>query len=677
MVIAYLFSGFGNQFYQYALGKYLAQKLDTELKLDLTWYRGLDKKHTHHNCDFYQLDDFNITATLATEQEIAQVKKSGTLIASMEDLKRLSSDWKNLKGDFYVTLSIFSNHIIYNDVVNILQKEFTLKKPLSATAETYKQKILAAECSVSLHLRYGNYAYAQVLNIDSNGARPWMNVTPLSYAYNAVDTFKKIYADKKITVFVFSDSMTAIKENLHLDVPTEFIEGCESDLEEWMLMRLCQNNINSGSCFSKSAILLNSNPNKKAVNPKPSTDDEVQKYNKDLRTDKNFLIDSGKDLMVPCNYYDKTKVAMRPVYSILLVVNNDAATISETINSILNQDYEYCEVIIIDNASTDGSSKICRQAIAGKENVTFKRFYSKVKNATAYNAAMLMAQGSYVIFFHGNDRFLKNACSLLFSFIMSYSYDIVHAFSWLEEDESGKIFFADKKLSEQRDAQFKEEKSRAIAKKDGQGREAARFLMNQQINSFLGTKIFECNFLRDNGIKFDEHLSDDDAEIFFQTEAFFKAKYFMYLSNAFYVAPLQKSEHYSTARIDIQLVPKGEGDFQVVSVSDDKASVWKPAWFQKGGIGYQIQSHAEKLEIIAKTTVNGKINLYLRGVDIRYPNDNSKRIPYWIDYTKLVVNGNITLDKVTPAWHDKPYGYNMEVKAGDEIKIQVEWVSHN
>ena len=131
------------------------------------------------------------------------------------------------------------------------------------------------------------------------------------------------------------------------------------------------------------------------------------------------------------------------------------------------------------------------------------------------------------------------------------------------------------------------------------------------------------------------------------------------------------------ARIDIKLMTT-TGDFQILSVSDDKATVWKPAWFNKGGIGYQIQSYwnASELEIVAKSTVDGQINLMLRGLDILTPKDRSKRFPYWVDYTKLIMNGKVILDKLTPVWHDKPYIYNVDVKANEEIKIQVEWQPH-
>lgn len=133
---------------------------------------------------------------------------------------------------------------------------------------------------------------------------------------------------------------------------------------------------------------------------------------------------------------------------------------------------------------------------------------------------------------------------------------------------------------------------------------------------------------------------------------------------------------YMTARIDIQLVSNG-GDFQIDSVSDEFAKVTKPKWFQRDDkVGYCIHSHSGKLEFLAKATTDGKVILWLRGMDKRYPEDNSKRIPYWIDYTKFMVDEDLIFDKITPTWHDQPYRYQKNVKAGEEIKIKVEWLPH-
>ena len=128
-----------------------------------------------------------------------------------------------------------------------------------------------------------------------------------------------------------------------------------------------------------------------------------------------------------------------------------------------------------------------------------------------------------------------------------------------------------------------------------------------------------------------------------------------------------------TARIDTKLMSK-EGDFQIVSVSDDKATIEKPRWLQRGGVGYQLESYAGKLDFIAEATADGKIQLKLRGLDVRDPQD--KRIPYWIDYTKLIVNDEPIIDKLTPTWLHDSYTYTIDAKAHEEIKIHVEWLPH-
>ena len=86
---------------------------------------------------------------------------------------------------------------------------------------------------------------------------------------------------------------------------------------------------------------------------------------------------------------------------------------------------------------------------------------------------------------------------------------------------------------------------------------------------------------------------------------------------------LQRS--YLTARIDVKLA--AAGDFQILKISDDKATVNKPAWFQKNGTGYQIQSYSGKMVFVIKANADGLISLTLRGRWVPNPADNSKLIP--------------------------------------------------
>ncbi|MBR2775420.1 MAG: hypothetical protein IKD73_10595 [Selenomonadaceae bacterium] len=136
-----------------------------------------------------------------------------------------------------------------------------------------------------------------------------------------------------------------------------------------------------------------------------------------------------------------------------------------------------------------------------------------------------------------------------------------------------------------------------------------------------------------------------------------------------------KLKPYITSRIAIQ--PQStEGDFKIISFSDEKARMIQVNWIPNRGKSYTFLSHVDKLELVAKATVDGQIFLVLSGMWVPDPKDKSKLIPYWIDYTKLIVNEETILNNLTPTWYSKPYVYKMNVKADEEIKIQVEWLPH-
>ena len=139
---------------------------------------------------------------------------------------------------------------------------------------------------------------------------------------------------------------------------------------------------------------------------------------------------------------------------------------------------------------------------------------------------------------------------------------------------------------------------------------------------------------------------------------------------------IDKFKNYLTARVDLTLMEGYTDDLQIFSISDDKVTIKKPAWLQKDGICYQIESYAGNMEIVAKAFADGQLNINLKGIWVPDPEDKSKRLRYWIDFTKCIVNGEVIFDKITPVWNGKPYVYNKEVTSGEEIKINVEWQPH-
>ena len=185
MVIVRPDGGIGNQVNLYALGKYIAYKLNTELKIDISGFTTGFKASTefikrYHSS--YRLSDFNIVENFATPEEIKRINETGTTPTSAQDLE-------NIQGDVFVKGARWVHdaklYELYGDIADVLRKEFTFKKPLSPTADMYYKKILSAENSVSLHFRFGDYVY-----------RPnrWFPVLPFDYHRTCIDILKYRYA---------------------------------------------------------------------------------------------------------------------------------------------------------------------------------------------------------------------------------------------------------------------------------------------------------------------------------------------------------------------------------------------------------------------------------------------------------------------------------------------------
>ena len=387
MVITQLAGGLGNQLFRYAAGRRLAHKWKTEFKLDISVY-------SHDKRSPYGLNSLNIIENFVTPEEIQAVKTFHE-DKNLGKEKRAWQFWPEVldwPDNLYLS-GAWEDERYFADIADIIRREFTLKEPLSIAAQHWKEKILMAECAVSLHVRHGDFAYSSFAKRVSA-----MAILPLDYYYQCIENLKHEY--NNLTLFVFSNNLQWCKENIHAGVPIEFVSGQGlSDIEEIYLISLCKHNIMANSTFSFWGAWLNQNPDKKVFMPMPASFFGTKNIYRGFSVERNenSPLDSDKWIRVPFNN-NQSELNVRPIFSLLLVVNNDVETISETLDNILDQDYKYYEVIIIDNASTDGSGEICQEKIAGRENVTFKRLYSKVKNSAAWNTALNMTWGGVIMF---------------------------------------------------------------------------------------------------------------------------------------------------------------------------------------------------------------------------------------------------------------------------------------
>lgn len=95
----------------------------------------------------------------------------------------------------------------------------------------------------------------------------------------------------------------------------------------------------------------------------------------------------------------------RPLVSIVTIVYNGVSEIEQTIESVINQDYENSEFIVIDGGSNDGTQEIIEKY---KDKITY--YISEKDNGIydAMNKGIKASEGSWVNFMNAGDTFYSN-----------------------------------------------------------------------------------------------------------------------------------------------------------------------------------------------------------------------------------------------------------------------------
>jgi len=112
------------------------------------------------------------------------------------------------------------------------------------------------------------------------------------------------------------------------------------------------------------------------------------------------------------------------LFSIIIPVYNRAAIVSSTIDSVLNQDCNDFEIILIDDGSTDEIENNISNYIANKGLIFHTQANSGV--SAARNKGASLATGEYLVFLDSDDHVTKNWLSDFEQKIKSNNPDIVY-----------------------------------------------------------------------------------------------------------------------------------------------------------------------------------------------------------------------------------------------------------
>lgn len=98
------------------------------------------------------------------------------------------------------------------------------------------------------------------------------------------------------------------------------------------------------------------------------------------------------------------------IVTLILTNFNQKIYCLESLNSVLNQDYPYSEVVVVDDHSTDGSEKLIEQKLAGfhaadktGKRVVYIRNEQNLGVARTYEKAISVAKGELIVICGGDD----------------------------------------------------------------------------------------------------------------------------------------------------------------------------------------------------------------------------------------------------------------------------------
>ncbi|MBT2694464.1 glycosyltransferase family 2 protein [Bacillus sp. ISL-55] len=98
----------------------------------------------------------------------------------------------------------------------------------------------------------------------------------------------------------------------------------------------------------------------------------------------------------------------KDLVSVIIPIYNSDRYISKTLDSVLNQDYKFLEIVLVDDCSTDDSELIINNYKKNNQNIVYHRLERNSGAAVARNKALELASGRYIAFLDSDDLWDKS-----------------------------------------------------------------------------------------------------------------------------------------------------------------------------------------------------------------------------------------------------------------------------
>ena len=265
MIIVRLMGGLGNQMFQYAFGRSLAERRNTRLKLDISHFKNDIPRRE------YDLSMFNLEEEFASKEEIFKLKQrfSSQIFDKVankvlgyrtsfivEPHFHFSARAFNAPDNVYLH-GYWQTEKYFSDIGPIIRNEFTFREQMSTAAVALLDRIRSTN-SICVNVRRGDFV-----------TNPFHGSYGVPYYKKADAIIEQCTPEREY--FVFSDEIEWCARNLNFSGPTTFVshEFAGPKFQDYLrLMAGCKHFIIPNSSFAWWAIWFNSEPSRIVIAPK-------------------------------------------------------------------------------------------------------------------------------------------------------------------------------------------------------------------------------------------------------------------------------------------------------------------------------------------------------------------------------------------------------------------------
>ena len=184
-----------------------------------------------------------------------------------------------------------------------------------------------------------------------------------------------------------------------------------------------------------------------------------------------------------------------PAISVIIPMYNEEKYIAFCMESLLNQTFQDYEVLLLDDASTDGTYELCQKLYGSLPKVALIKGQGNVGRGAIRNKGIDIARGKYIYFLDADDELLPEALEKFYAKAEETKADVVHTSHYMK-------VFSDEKMLPRRSLW---KHCRCGDTREGLlegGKEERMMYQGQGSQPMPWLNLYQREFLMESGIRF-------------------------------------------------------------------------------------------------------------------------------------------------------------------------------